>query len=262
MKTFVSLVLSLSALATGAALAQSPATTGETSLVLDIGNGFRPVAASRVTVPVGEILRITGPSYGGRPIQWIKNNQPLPGAISNPLVISSVRASDAGTYRLVNNEPNVSSIPSQLLVLSVGPSERFVNLSTRAWVGGADQTFVAGFVVTAGDPTASKKIILRAVGPTLTQFGVPGVLRQPVLTIYDSAGRPYTNAYVYPTVTGALTYETDLADSLARCGAFPIPAGTKDVTVLRPFPPGNYTAHVTSADGTSGNVLLEIYEIP
>lgn len=240
--------------------AQIP-TTGETNLTLDVGNGIRAVLPSHVTVPVGETLRITGPSFGGRPVQWLKNNQALAGATANPLVLSSVRASDAGTYVLVNNEPNVSSIPSQTLMLAVGPSERFVNLSTRAWVGG-DQSFSAGFVVTASHTGTAKKIIVRAVGPTLAQFGVPNVLEQPVLKIYDGAGNLYTNGYRYAAVVGGLTPDTDLANSLARCGAFVIPPGTKDVTTLRPFPPGSYTAIVTSANGASGNVLLEIYEVP
>jgi hypothetical protein len=87
-------------------------------------------------------------------------------------------------------------------------------------------------------------------------------LRAPVLRVLDASGRPYENGYVYPAVVGGLTYEQDLADSLARCGAFPIPRGTRDVVVMMPFPAGLYTAQVTSADSGSGSVLVEIYEVP
>ena len=48
----------------------------------------------------------------------------------------------------------------------------------------------------------------------------------------------------------------------ARCGAFPIPRGTRDVVVMMPFTAGLYTAQVTSADGGTGTVLVEIYEVP
>ena len=261
MKTLTTFLLSV-LLSAASSRAQTPAAGGETHLVLDLGVGIRFVPASRLTVPAGEKLTITGPSFGERPVQWLKNNQAIPGATANPLVIPNATASDAGTYTLVNNEPNVSSIPSQSLILSIGPTERLVNLSTRAWVGGSDQTFAAGFVVTGSSSTTSKKIILRAIGPSLAQFGVTNVLQQPVLKIYDSAGRLYTGGYVYAAVVGGLTPEADLADSLARAGAFSIPAGTKDVTELRPFPPGGYTAVVTGANGTTGNVLLEVYEVP
>ena len=136
---------------------------------------------------------------------------------------------------------------------------RLLNLSTRGVVT-ADQGLIAGFAVTASGQ--GKKLILRAVGPSLSLFGVSNPLRQPVLQIFDQNGRPYQNGYAYPPVVGGPTYESDLADSLARSGAFPLPAGTRDVVMMLPFVPGNYTAQVTSGDGTAGAVLLEIYEVP
>jgi hypothetical protein len=239
-----------------------PLASGETSLVLDVANGIRAVPPSRVTVPSGETLRITGPSFGGRPVQWLKNNQALAGATSNPLIIPRVTTADAGTYVLVNNEPNVSSIPSQSLILGVGPTDRLINVSNRGVLAaGSGPVFTAGFVVVAG-PGQTKKIIIRAVGPSLAAFGVANPLRQPVLRLFDSAGRIYENGYVYPAVVGGLNYADDLAASLAKVGAFPIPANTLDVVVMLPFTPGSYTAQVSSGDQTAGDVLLEIYEVP
>jgi hypothetical protein len=125
---------------------------------------------------------------------------------------------------------------------------------------GAEQSLVTGFVVSASG--AGKKLILRAVGPSLSLFGVANPLRAPVLRIFDATGQPYTNGYVYPAVVGGPTYESDLAESLARTGAFPIPSSAGDAVVMMPFLSGSYTAQVTSGDGTSGAVLLEIYEVP
>lgn len=239
-----------------------PLSAGETSLVLDVAFGIRAVPPSRVTVPFGETLRITGPSFGGRPVQWLKNNQPLAGATANPLVIPRVSSADAGTYVLVTNEPNVSALPSQSLILGVGPTDRLINVSNRGVLAaGSGPVFTAGFVVVGGTGQ-SKKIIVRAVGPTLAAFGVPNPLRQPVLRIFDSAGKVYENGYVYPAVVGGLTYADDLAGSLAKVGAFAIPANTLDVVVMMPFTPGSYTAQVSSGDLTAGDVLLEIYEVP
>jgi hypothetical protein len=267
-RTFLTLLL----LTTGLALAQtnpvptSPhtpavnAVNGETTLQLDVGFGVRAVPPARVTVPAGEALRIVAPDLGsGFTYIWTRNGQALPVASDRTLVLPNIRATDAGTYACLFSQPNALPQSSQLLVLGVGPTDRLSNLSTRGIVT-ADQALIAGFAVSASG--AGKKLILRAVGPSLSRFGVANPLRQPVLRIYDQNGRSYENGYAYPAVVGGPTYESDLADSLARTGAFPLPAGTLDVVIMMPFIPGTYTAQVTSGDGTTGAVLLELYEVP
>ena len=235
---------------------------GETAVMLDVGFGIRAVLPSRVTVPAGETLRIIAPEMGaGVQYIWTKNGRAIADASERSLVINFVTSSDAGTYACLFSTPTTLPQSSQSLVLGVGPTDRLVNISTRATIGGSgDQTLVSGFVVAAGGQ--AKKIIVRAVGPSLSMFGVSNPLRAPVLKIFDSTGKPYDNDYVYPAVVGGPTKETDLAESLARTGAFPLPGGTQDKVDMRPFVAGNYTVQVTSADGAAGTVLLEIYEVP
>ena len=242
--------------------AEFPAPRGETSVTLDVGFGIRAVPASRLTVPVGEQLRIVAPNLGeGLSYLWTKDGRAIAGTSGNMLVLPSVAATDAGTYACSFSTPTTPPKPSQALILGVGPTDRLLNLSTRAFLSaGSDQSLVSGFVVAAG--AQPKKLILRAVGPSLAGFGVGNPLRFPVLRIFDAAGRPYDNGYAYPAVVGGPTYESDLAESLARTGAFPIPSGTRDAVLMMPFVAGSYTAQVTSADGTGGTVLLEIYELP
>ena len=244
----------------GTLFAQAPAATGETTLTLDVGFGIRAVPASRVTVPLGERLRIVGPSIGeGFTVAWTRNGTTIPGATDSSLLLNPVRTEDACAYACSFSSAKTSALPSQALVLGVGPTERLLNLSTRTDVG-PDQPAIGGFVVAAG--RQQKKIIVRAVGPSLSLFGVPNPLRAPALRIFDAQGKVYDNGYAYPAVVGGLTYEKDLADSLTRCGAFPLAAGTRDVVVMMPFGAGSYTAQVTSADGTAGTVLVEVYEVP
>lgn len=255
-------VLSFAAVAwTPHAVAQSVAPAGETSLMLDVGFGIRAVPPSRVTVPAGEYLRVVAPDRGpGFDYIWTKNGQAIAGKSGNTLVIPHVTSGDAGTYQCYFSTPTTLPAPSQSLVLGVGPTDRLLNLSTRSHIGlDSDKRLISGFVVQAGK---GKKLILRAVGPSLSQFGVTDPLRVPVLKIYDAKGQIYENGYAYPAVVGGPTYESDLAESLARAGAFPIPKGTQDVVVMMPFVPGSYTAQVTSGDDTVGTVLLEIYEVP
>ncbi|MBI5691586.1 MAG: hypothetical protein HZC55_16005 [Verrucomicrobia bacterium] len=259
---FFALTVLAATFATTPLRAQSTPAAGETTLTLDLGFGIRAVPPARVTVPAGEQLRVIAPDLGeGFDYIWTKNGRALAGVTSRVLTLTRVASTDAGTYACLYSKPNTLPAPSQSLVLGVGPTDRLLNLSTRQLISpGPDGALVSGFVVAAG--ASPKKLIVRAVGPSLSLFGVTNPHRAPVLRLYDSAGKLYENGFVYPAVVGGPTYESDLADSLARCGAFPLPAGTRDAVVMMPFVAGSYTVQVTSGDGSSGIVLLEIYEVP
>ena len=59
-----------------------------------------------------------------------------------------------------------------------------LNLSTRGLVGTGDNVLIGGFIVTGTDP---KTVVLRALGPSLSGFGLSGVLADPVLSVYNSS---------------------------------------------------------------------------
>lgn len=240
---------------------EQPSRTGETSINLDVGFGIRAVSPSRVTVPVGEKVRLVAAQLAPADGQyiWTRNGQAIAGANASVLVLDHVTSNDAGIYAWMYATPTSLPRPSQQLILGVGQTNRLLNVSVRGTLAaGAGQSFTAGFIVGGGPQP--KKIVVRAIGPTLAQFGVTNAIQRPVLRIFDSAGKEYVNGYAYPAAS--LTYESDLADSLASVGAFPTPAGSSDAAVLLPFAAGAYTAQVTNADGSAGEVLVEIYEVP
>lgn len=49
---------------------------------------------------------------------------------------------------------------------------------------------------------------------------------------------------------------------MARSGAFPLPAGSRDAAVLTLLPPGSYTIHAIGPVSGSGVALIEVYEVP
>lgn len=249
--------LKLLPLATIAALLCANSLSAETSLTLDVAFGVRYVPPSRVTVPVGERVIVTGPALS-ETAQWHKNNQPISGAIERTLVIDAAATNDAGSYVYKPTSPGIPERGSQILVLNVGAQQRFLNLSTRAAVGNGAQTLISGFVVTG---ESDKAVLIRAVGPSLEKFGITDFLREPVITIYNSKGELYTNDYVYPAVVGG-GKEAAIVAATLKSGAFPLIAGRKDAVDLRPFPAGAYTVHVTSRDGSAGVTLVEFYEVP
>jgi len=243
---------------TAIALAVSvAANAAETTLLLDIGFGVRHVPPSQVTLPAAEKLAVVAPDFG--PVQWFKNGAPINGATDRTLFFPAVLATDGGSYHANYTAPAMAGKGTQSLLLSVKPMQRLVNLSTRAQVGEGEKTFIAGFVV---EGTGPKKIIIRAIGPSLSEHGIEEPVAHPAIAIFDKDGKPYDNGYVYPACVGCPTYESDLAESLIKAGAFPLPPGTDDVVRMMPFEPGAYTVHVTSADGTQGVVLLEVFEVP
>lgn len=233
---------------------------GETTLLLDISFGIRPVSPSRVNVPRGEKVTLVAPDFGaGSNCVWTKDGQAIPGAPNQPtLAIESALPADAGTYVCLFSGPANLARSSQALVLRVAPAERFINVSVRGTIAaGSGQSFVAGFVVT-GPANAQKKILLRAIGPSLRQFNLANPLARPILKIHNSQGRLIWES----SPQGPVVTLPGLEAALASTGAFPTLPGSGDVATLQGLPPGAYAAQVTSADGSGGEVMIEIYEVP
>ena len=65
-----------------------------------------------------------------------------------------------------------------------------LNISTRMRVQTGDNVLIGGFIITGND---AKKVILRAIGPSLTQFGVVDALADPVLELHGSDGSVITS---------------------------------------------------------------------
>jgi hypothetical protein len=137
-----------------------------------------------------------------------------------------------------------------------GPAsgQELLNLSSRAFAGSGSNTLIAGMVVGGAAP---KRLLIRAAGPALTQFGVGGVLASPQLTLYSGATVVAQNAGWSTSADAAA-----IAQTAATVGAFPYAAGSTDSALIVNLPPGAYTAEVTGVGGTSGVALVEVYEVP
>ena len=130
-----------------------------------------------------------------------------------------------------------------------GNTPRLVNVSARNQVGTGDNILIAGFNI-AG--TGTKRLLIRAVGPTLAAFGVTGLLVDPKLEVYDSAG---------VKVTENDTWDPALAVTFSAVGAFSLNAGSRDAALLTTLAAGGYTVWVRGSDGGTGEALVEIYEV-
>lgn len=134
-----------------------------------------------------------------------------------------------------------------------GTGSRLVNVSSLGTAGSGDDALISGFVV-AGD--TSRRVLLRGIGPGLTQFGASPVLTDPALLLFDSAGRALGSNDNW------ISSIAQVATAAASAGAFALEAGSRDAAVLATLPPGAYTMQVKAEDGQDGTALLEIYEVP
>ncbi|MDB6095482.1 MAG: putative esterase [Verrucomicrobia bacterium] len=136
--------------------------------------------------------------------------------------------------------------------LNVGNTgTHLVNVSTRGLVGSGDNVVIAGFAV-AG--TAPKRLLIRVVGPALSSYGVSDVVNDPLLQLYVGSELVAQNNIWHDDP--AVEIES------ARVGAFPLPRGSTDCSMLVTLMPGNYTVIARSQSGRSGNALVEAYEVP
>ena len=133
-----------------------------------------------------------------------------------------------------------------------GPATpRLTNVSARTQVGTGGDILIAGFTI--GGLTA-KTVLLRAIGPSLTAFGVPGALADPKLELFSGSTKINEN----DDWGGA----TSTAATFLSVGAFPLVATSKDAVLLVTLAPGGYTAQVTGVNNTTGVALIEVYEVP
>ena len=132
-----------------------------------------------------------------------------------------------------------------------------VHLSCRARVGTGEDILIAGFNISGAD---AKRVLIRAVGPTLAALGITGPLVDPKLELIRQ-GVPAASA----TVATNDNWTADLAPIFASVGAFALPLGSKDAALVVTLPPGSYTAQVSGVGtGTAaqGIAIVEVYELP
>jgi outer membrane protein assembly factor BamB len=134
-------------------------------------------------------------------------------------------------------------------------SGRLVNLSTRAQAG-PTTNLIGGFVVRGGQ---AKSFLIRAMGPTLVQLDVPGVLPWPRLELHAMIANQDTILGINDGWEAAPNADEIQAAS-AAVGAFPFSSGSKDAAWLGSLPSSAQTALVQSADGAAGVALMEVFD--
>jgi cytochrome c peroxidase len=130
---------------------------------------------------------------------------------------------------------------------SVPPASESVNLSTRMRVLTGDKVGIGGFIITG---TAPKRVLVRALGPSLGQFGLSNPLADPVITLNGPAGfTPIVND----------NWRSSQEDEIKATGL--APGNDSESTIVATLAPGNYSAVLSGTNGGTGTGVLEIYDL-
>ena len=150
------------------------------------------------------------------------------------------------------NTAGIESMPSnEVAYAAPAPSPAnpagLANVSTRLFVQTGDNVMIGGFII-AGD--VPKKVILRAIGPSLATFGVSGAMADPALRLYDSTGAVIASNDNWRSDQSQIIEDTGLA-----------PADDREAALVTTLPPGAYTAVVNDESNNPGVALFEFYDL-
>ena len=136
------------------------------------------------------------------------------------------------------------------------PPPHLGNISTRSFVQTGADVMIGGFIINGSGP---KTVIVRAIGPELTRFGVPNALSDPALDLHNSTRAliASNNNWQTSVIGGIIT--GDQVSAIQDSEHAPIQPS--ESAIIATLPPGNYTAIVRGVNNTTGVALVEVYDL-
>jgi hypothetical protein len=187
---------------------------------------------------------------------WIATSGHAPSRLSESAIIASLQPGNyTAIVRGVNNTVGVALVEVYRF-LSNGNTSVLANISTRSFVQTGADVMIGGLMVEGNGP---KRVIVRAIGPELTQHGVPNVLADPTLELHNDTGALIAhNDNWMTTVLGGIITRDQVQDIRDSGHA---PTDPRESAIIATLQPGNYTAIVRGANNTTGIGLVEVYDL-
>jgi hypothetical protein len=183
--------------------------------------------------------------------QQAANSQSIPANLQPPNGLESaiLTALSPGSYTAIVRGLHSSTGTALVEVYDIATygSTEISSISTRGLVQSGDDVMIAG----VSTQFHNKQVIVRALGPTLTNFGVANVLADPTLELRDSNGLLLASNDNWVS--------SGQRDQISASGY--APPNSSESAILQTLAPGNYTAIVRGVNNTTGNALVEIYSL-
>lgn len=212
--------------------------------------GSPPLGTAIVGQPFTYQIRASG-----QPTSYSASGLP-PGFTIDPqtgLVTGTPTSANVGIYVITVTATNAEGTSATFyLTLTIiqsqtGPLPSLLNISTRLRVLTGDNTLIGGFIITGYTP---KRVIIRAIGPSLTSLGIPGALADPVLELHGPG--------TFTTIINDNWRETQ--ESEIQATGIP-PGNDLESAIVATLPAGAYTAIVQGKDNATGVGLVEAYDL-
>jgi hypothetical protein len=198
---------------------------------------------------------ILGGIISSNQVSDIQSSGHAPSAASESAIIANLQP---GNYTAivhgVNNSTGVALV--EVYDLSPAASSSLRNISTRGFVETGQNVMIGGFVVQG---TGAKKVIIRAIGPELTQHGITNALANPRVELRNRTGALIaSNDDWQTTILGGIINSSQVSD-IQNSGYTPTSAS--ESAIIANLQPGNYTAIVRGVNNTTGVALVEVYDL-
>ena len=201
-----------------------------------------------LTVNAGQTATFSVTASGPGPLtyQWKRDSQAIGGATSSSYTTPPTIQTDNHAKFSVVVSSSAGSKTSTNATLTVKKPRRLANVSTRDYVQTGENVLIGGLIITGDTP---KKVVLRAIGPSLAAAGMSNVMRDPMLSLHDSTGA---------SIASNDNWRTGIPDITATGLA---PVDDLEAAIVTTLAPGAYTVVVSGVGGSTGNALFEVYDV-
>lgn len=238
--------------------------SGTATLLIVVSSPVAPVGIPVITSSANAAGTVGDdfPAYliaaSGTPTSYTASGLPAGLTLNAATGTISGKATVIGSSTVSIGATNAAGTGTATLTITISAlaTSRIVNFSARGVSGPGDQTLIVGFVV-AGD---NKNVLVRAIGPTLANYGITNALADPMLTLFTSNGAALSANDNWATAVGGQDQSAAIAAAAARVGAFPLANGSKDAAVLVGLNNGGHTVNMVRPNSTTGVALAEIYD--
>ncbi len=214
-------------------------TTFDVPVTFDGNNLF--FNGSAATAVYGGPVPLTFNNYG-----HIGNSGGRPGADLVPDLMNGVVFNFQTRYLISSLDLAIARDSGLETATPSAGASRLLNISTRLAVQTGDNVLIGGFIITGN---ASKRVIIRGIGPSLGAAGVSGALGDPTLELRGSSGIVSTND----------DWQSTQAAEIQATGV--APSHSLESAIVATLAPGSYTAILRGFNNGTGVGLVEVYDL-
>jgi hypothetical protein len=133
--------------------------------------------------------------------------------------------------------------------LDQAANSKLANIATRGFVDSGDNVMIGGFII-GGNGQAGARVVIRAIGPSLSAFGITGALQDPTLELKNANGSTLISNDDWKDSQEAEINQTGLA-----------PTNLRESALVTSLPAGNYTAILRGKNNSTGVAVVEVYNV-